>query len=207
MTTDQKKLENDLRWVCRSWWRASMVLTKMTIKIATAPTASPGPSCAALAQSLAMAAMPSISSAPMASNPFTLLSDVQKKAPWIRADQAALAAITLAHVEKDSVASENNLAFPRAAQLLGEGDPPLFAEARFKRLIRTDDPAELLAQMVRAVKILGKAAPVGELGRSLLLWGPAVKKRWAFAYWQKNTSAPNHPNKLRRKTQPERFFP
>ena len=74
---------------------------------------------------------------------------------------------------------------PKTAALLGEGDPPLFAEARFKRLIRTDNPAELLPQTIRVVKILGKKAPVGELGVSLLLWGPDVKKRWAFAYWQK----------------------
>jgi len=186
MTTDQKKLESDLRWVCRSWWRALNGIDKDDNQNRDRADRK---SRAELRRAGSIASdggdAINLISAYGVESFHALLRRVQEKALWIGADQAALAAITLAHVEKDIVASENDASSPRAAQLLGEGDPPLFAETRFKRLIRTDDPAELLAQMVRAVKILGKAAPVGELGASLLLWGPAVKKRWAFAYWQK----------------------
>jgi len=34
------------------------------------------------------------------------------------------------------------------------------------------------------VALLGREAPVGELGASLFLWSPPVRREWAAAYWQ-----------------------
>ena len=73
-----------------------------------------------------------------------------------------------------------------------DGDPVsddnparLMAEARFKRLIRTRDWPGLLDQGRRIVALLGRDAPVADLGASLLLWnaGPRTIRDWSFAYY------------------------
>lgn len=72
------------------------------------------------------------------------------------------------------------------AKLLGSGDDrKLMAEARFKRLIRTSTAPDLLDQGRRIVMLLGREAPIGDLGASLLLWSadPYAKRRWSFDYF------------------------
>jgi CRISPR type I-E-associated protein CasB/Cse2 len=189
MTSDPKKLERDLSGVCGSWWRGLNGIEKdgsenrdradrkSRAELRRAGSvASDGGDAINLIRAYGIESF------------HVFLRRTQEKAPWIEPERAALAAITLAHVDHDLDLDEEVKA--HTARLLGkprsaDSKEPKFAEARFKRLIRTDDPAELLPQMVRAVKILGKTAPVGELGASLLRWGPDVRKHWAFAYWQK----------------------
>ena len=66
----------------------------------------------------------------------------------------------------------------------------LMAEARFKHLIRAGSDAELLDHGRRIVALLGRDAPVGHLGASLLLWGPSVVRQWAFDYYGASDAAP-----------------
>ena len=177
---EYSKLQKDLRWECRQWWRrlngvdhegaGNRVLADRKSR---AELRRIGASASDTGDSVNLINAYAIDIF------HRLREHVAATGARVGDEKVALAAAVLANVDKD-LGDQNS-----TASLLGEGDPPPFAEVRFKRLIRTDEPAELLPQMVRAVKILGKAAPVGELGASLLLWGPNVKKRWAFAYWQK----------------------
>lgn len=103
----------------------------------------------------------------------------------------ALVAAVLARVRKSGKAD----AAPTAARLGEKKDRSdeasrLMAEARFKHLIRADSDAELLDHGRRIVALLGHDAPVGHLGASLLMWGPAVVRQWAFDYYGASDAAP-----------------
>lgn len=185
MTSNSGKIERELTWICRTWWRSLNGIDKegkedrdradrqARAELRRAGSvASDGGDAINLIRAFGVERFHGLKRA------------IDAKIDRIGEEKVALAAIALAHVEHDRMQGEDAEP-PKTAALLGEGDPPLFAEARFKRLIRTDNPAELLPQVIRVVKILGKTVPVGDLGASLLLWGPDVKKRWAFAYWQK----------------------
>lgn len=94
----------------------------------------------------------------------------------------AIAATTLAGIRADAGSARCGA----TARLLG-GDDPIFAEPRFKRLMRSrNDWPDLLAQARRIGAILQKEAPVGDLGASLVLWNadPSIRTRWAFNYYQ-----------------------
>ncbi len=190
---EYSKLQNDLRWECRQWWRKLNGVDREGVENRV------------LAERKSRAELRRIGASASASDTgdgidlvnayavdffHRLCERVAARGARLDREKVALAAAVLANVEADRFDLDEEGQPWTTAKLLGkqkgnETKEPKFAELRFKRLIRTDDPAELLPQMVRAVKILGKAAPIGELGTSLLLWGPAVKKRWAFAYWQK----------------------
>ncbi len=89
-----------------------------------------------------------------------------------------VAASVLAHVRSDKPNKTT-------AALLGAGeDSPLMAESRFRRLLRTTDPVELSDQVRRAVALLGRNAPVGDLGASLFAWDARTRRAWATAYWR-----------------------
>ncbi len=95
-------------------------------------------------------------------------------------DAVAVVAATLARVREHK--------YVKVSKLLGarsRDEAPLMAEARFKRLIRTTTAPDLLDQGRRIVMLLGRAAPVDDLGASLLLWNssPYVKRRWSFDYY------------------------
>jgi hypothetical protein len=103
----------------------------------------------------------------------------------------AIAAATLAFIRadagngaKDRGATARMLGAPRGEN--ASADERLFAEPRFKRLIRTrDDWPGLLSQARRIAAILEKEAPIGDLGASLILWNadPRVSRDWAFQYY------------------------
>jgi CRISPR type I-E-associated protein CasB/Cse2 len=195
--TNDRQLYNDLRWACRKWWRDLNGVD------------SNGAQHRAHADRAARAALRRIGSDygeqgseiglvhAFTIRRFHLLRSAVANAyknnerqirEELLSERTALAAAVLARINDDLPDPDRDTKHPSTAKLLGrsrEGsDEPLFAEARFRRLIRTDHAADLLPQMVRAIAILGRKAPVGELGASLLLWGPAVKKRWSFDYWR-----------------------
>lgn len=119
---------------------------------------------------------------------------------WLEPDSAqiepfAIAAATVARIRDDSGSAGGR---PGAtARLLGEGFPePLFAEARFKRLIRCrDDWPDLMAQARRVAAILERKAPIGDLAASLVLWNAEsrIRRDWAFQYYQRDFEAPDVP--------------
>jgi hypothetical protein len=62
------------------------------------------------------------------------------------------------------------------------------AESRFLRLMRAQTTGDLFDQARRLVVLLKRAAPVGELGASLLVWlvDPEVRRTWARSYYGLN---------------------
>lgn len=80
------------------------------------------------------------------------------------------------------------------AELIGpspgdeEGKDALLKPLRFRRLLQADDadPLTLARDVRRAVMLLDRGAgvDVGALGASVLFWGPRVRTRWAFDYYQ-----------------------
>ncbi|ABC20978.1 type I-E CRISPR-associated protein Cse2/CasB [Rhodospirillum rubrum] len=93
-------------------------------------------------------------------------------------DRLAVAAMVLAQVRT------NTPSHTTAALLGGDDDTPLMAESRFRRLLRAKDPVDLWAQARRAVALLKREAPVGDLGASLFTWDAHTRRRWAGAYWR-----------------------
>jgi CRISPR type I-E-associated protein CasB/Cse2 len=105
-------------------------------------------------------------------------------------DPFAIAAATLARIRQDSGKEQ----LGATAKLLGDGFPEthVFAEPRFKRLLRCrDDWPDLMSQARRVGAILERQAPIGDLGASLVLWNsnPRIRRDWAFQYYQKNYEA------------------
>lgn len=91
-----------------------------------------------------------------------------------------IAAVTLAHVRTDCPGR-------RTAALLGGPDEAtrVMAQSRFLRLMRVENAGDLMAQARRVTALLGRTAPVGELGASLLFWQarPHVRRDWARSYY------------------------
>jgi hypothetical protein len=103
----------------------------------------------------------------------------------------AIAAATLAYVREDTGRNGRGATAKLLGQPRGEDDGRLFAEARFKRLIRTrNDWPGLFMQAKRIAAILSEKAPVGDLGASLILWNadPLITRDWAFQYYQRDFS-------------------
>jgi CRISPR-associated protein Cse2 (CRISPR_cse2) len=103
----------------------------------------------------------------------------------------AIAAATVARIREDSDTKSSRCG--ATARMLGEGFPDCpFAEARFKRLMRSRDETDLMAQARRISAILERTAPIGDLAASLVLWNdePRIRREWAFQYYQKSFEAP-----------------
>ena len=124
-----------------------------------------------------------------------------KVRPWLRADgmclePLAIAAATVARVREDNGGKSDWCG--ATAKMLGEGFPEeqVFAEPRFKRLMRSKaDWPDLMAQARRIAAILERKAPIGDLAASLVLWNaePGIRRDWAFQYYQKSFEAPDLP--------------
>lgn len=74
---------------------------------------------------------------------------------------------------------------------------PLLSEVRFRRLLRTDEPADLADQLVRLIRQADRMCQVRSLAADFLAWcdparAPGVKQAWAYAYYNAD-STPNLP--------------
>ncbi|MEQ1670271.1 MAG: type I-E CRISPR-associated protein Cse2/CasB [Hyphomicrobium sp.] len=120
---------------------------------------------------------------------------------WLRADgmclePVAIAAAAVARIRRDTGGKSDWTG--ATAKMLGAGfpDDQVFAEARFKRLMRCrNDWPGLMGQARRIAAILEREAPVGDLGASLVLWNhdPRISRDWAFQYFQKSFEEPEAP--------------
>ena len=95
-----------------------------------------------------------------------------------RAEWLAAAAAALSHVREDAA----DHSFPKLLSAGPEGHPVL-SDLRFRRLLASERPEELMLAVRRAVQLTRGRAPVGTLGRDLLRWGDPVRKRWAHGYY------------------------
>jgi CRISPR system Cascade subunit CasB len=81
------------------------------------------------------------------------------------------------------------LGWPRFPDGHDAGDNrPRLSEVRFRRLLRTDDPADLAYQLVRLIRQADRTCRVQPLAEDFMAWcvptrAAAVKQRWAYTYY------------------------
>lgn len=85
----------------------------------------------------------------------------------------------LAHVKEDS-----KCPVAKAMGMKGKGsDRPAISDLRFRRILRTEDGAELYITMIRVIKMLDYKVDVRDLITSLFFWNEQTRKRWASQYY------------------------
>jgi CRISPR system Cascade subunit CasB len=93
-----------------------------------------------------------------------------------------------AHV-KQHTANERSLAAQMGSPKPGSDRVPV-SELRFRRILATDDLAELYTQLRRAISLLDGTANLIDLARVLCRWRPIAeqnpydpRKNWAYDYY------------------------
>jgi CRISPR system Cascade subunit CasB len=93
---------------------------------------------------------------------------------------AAIAAV-LAHVENEPQ-DDASLARRMGAHAADGG--PAVSDSRFRHLLRSDDPEELMRELIRMIRQLGRSAAVDPLFRDLMRWDEGTRMRWARDYYE-----------------------
>lgn len=71
-----------------------------------------------------------------------------------------------------------------ASQLKKLAEKSDSVELRFRRLIQTSEPNDVLYSMVRVIKLVGESVNVYLLAKSLYEWQePITKKQWAYDFY------------------------
>jgi CRISPR type I-E-associated protein CasB/Cse2 len=111
---------------------------------------------------------------------------------------AACAAAHITELPDQQNSMAYHLAGPLDERLKKDYSPP-FAETRMKRLLRASEPEDVLRQMLRAVAVLKRRAPPGDLGASMILWGflPGVRRRWARDYLKAGMPLPEDASQVK----------
>jgi CRISPR system Cascade subunit CasB len=132
-------------------------------------------------------------SVPAAVDLFWKLSNAGYRNP----DRVAALAVALANLKPDL---KNRSPELRVPQVFGRnsidddnsenraGRRPL-AEARFRRLLQTDE-AELLDAFRRLIRSLDGRVEPESLARAILYWGDRTRQRWIFDYYGVSIAAP-----------------
>lgn len=94
--------------------------------------------------------------------------------------QLAVVAGVLAHVDTNADKHDFAAQLARPAE---KSDRARFSGLRFRRLLKVQEPGELMTQVIHAVRILGRDANVPDLARGLWFWNDRTRKEWAFAYY------------------------
>lgn len=210
MSEDKRDDYKELAWICRSWWRRLNALDRdgKSILIGDAEKSRDRAALAELRRIDVTNGHGTASEEVVSARAFydlflRLREAAQEKKlsnrrllRWLSEDNPelapfAIAAATLARVREDCGKREAKrgetawlLAAPRSEG--ADKNSPLFAEVRFKRLIRTrDDWPGLMSRARRIAAILEREAPIGDLGASLILWNadPRIASDWALQYY------------------------
>lgn len=104
------------------------------------------------------------------------------------ARRVAMAAAVLAHIERD--APPGGSPARTMGRPAGEGRGATVSDSRFRTLLRTDNPDELMRDLVRVVRQLDRAAPVVAVFNDVVRWDERTRMRWAREYFE---AAP-HPH-------------
>lgn len=98
------------------------------------------------------------------------------------ARRVAAIAAALAHVESepgDGASLARRMARPK-----GDGQSAVVSDARFRHLLRNEDADELMRELVRIIRQLGREASVEPLFRDLMTWDERTRMRWARDYYE-----------------------
>lgn len=98
------------------------------------------------------------------------------------ADKALELAILLAHVRENEADRPMRAVGWKGFPGSSETEGPVLSELRFQRLLQTT-PNEKLEAFKRLVRLTKGKANVAALATDFWFWGDAVKKRWAFDYY------------------------
>jgi CRISPR system Cascade subunit CasB len=103
----------------------------------------------------------------------------------VNADRLAVVAAVLSHVKEDVKGNDPKptVAWQMAMPVVG-GERARVSGLRFRRLLKIDDPEELMSAMIRTVRLLGGTINVNNLAQSLYWWNERTKKAWAFDYYE-----------------------
>jgi CRISPR type I-E-associated protein CasB/Cse2 len=106
---------------------------------------------------------------------FHVLSD-----SGISREQALRLAIILAHIREDDSSQG-------VVQQMAESDSgkPVVSPSRFRRLLRSGSPSELLPVLIRVVRMLGNRLNMLDTAEAALFWGPRLQKEWACQYFER----------------------
>jgi CRISPR type I-E-associated protein CasB/Cse2 len=63
------------------------------------------------------------------------------------------------------------------------------SDARFRHLLRSQEPDDLLREVVRIVRQLDRVASIDQLFRDLMRWDEPTRLRWARDYYEAGASS------------------
>ena len=99
-------------------------------------------------------------------------------------ERLATVAGVLAHLKENTALGgrtfARQLAQPRGDQ---PGAPPRLSELRFRRVLRTQNQAELYPMLLRLVQLLDGKADLFSLARGAYDWNDEQRKGWAYDYY------------------------
>ncbi len=98
------------------------------------------------------------------------------------ARRVALLAAVLAHIE-DEPAGQASLP-RRMGTPKGEGQGPVVSDARFRHLLRNQEPDDLLREIVRVVRQLDRTVAIEPLFHDLMSWDEPTRMRWAREFYE-----------------------
>lgn len=70
----------------------------------------------------------------------------------------------------------------KLAEIMSEGERPIFSELRFRRLLEAPTLDDVYLSLRRALPIIGNQANIYQLANDIFYWGDKTKKEWAYAY-------------------------
>ncbi|GAO03219.1 type I-E CRISPR-associated protein Cse2/CasB [Anaeromyxobacter sp. PSR-1] len=98
------------------------------------------------------------------------------------ARRVAVAAAVLAHVEKEP--RERTSLASQMARPKGDAQGAAVSDARFRHLLRNEEPDDMLRELVRAVRQLDRSASVDRLFIDVVRWDERTRSRWARDYYE-----------------------
>lgn len=107
------------------------------------------------------------------------------------ARRVAMLAGMLAHVEREPTVPASLAR--RMGTPKGEGLGPVVSDARFRHLLRSQDPDDLVREVVRIVRQLDRTASVDQLFHDLMRWDEPTRLRWARDYYEAGASFHKKP--------------
>ena len=109
------------------------------------------------------------------------------KSTWQGWQQNRLAVLVgvAVHVK---TASKRNLAQEMGRWSEG-GDRACVSELRFKRLMESHDNDSFFIGLRRVMPLIGHQVDLGSLARDLFQWNDAIRRRWAYAYYDTPSKA------------------
>lgn len=107
------------------------------------------------------------------------------------ARRVALLAAVLAHIEEEP-AGLASLA-RRMGMPKGEGQGPIVSDARFRHMLRSQEPDDLLREVVRVVRQLDRSVSIDSLFRDLMKWDEPTRMRWAREFYEASAASPKKP--------------